>query len=242
MTEPTATTAASPAVWEDILEIFYAPSRVFARREGRGFGMPWLIYIVLLAVLFFATRSALQPVYEAEASRQIMAAVAKNPQINQDMIQQQMELGKKFTGVAIILFGAIGPLLVGLLLWLVGKAVGAAEVLATAMMVAVMSQFPRLLGFVAGAIQAVFIAPEDIRGQTSISLGPARFLDPDTASALTTGLLVRLDVFTIWATVLLAIGLKVTGKIDMTRAAIVAAIIWLLGALPVLLGALAQGG
>ncbi len=242
MTEPTAATAATPAVWEDILEIFYAPSRVFARREGRGFGVPWLIYIILLAILFFATRSALQPVYDAETSRQMMSALAKNPQISEDMVRTQMEMGKKFTGVAIILFGALAPLLVGLLLWLVGKAVGAAEVLGAAVMVAVMSQYPRLLGFVAGAIQAAFIAPEKIRGQASISLGPARFIDPDTASALTTGLLVRLDVFTIWATVLLAIGLKVTGKVDMTRAAIVAAVIWVLGALPVLLGALAQRG
>lgn len=241
MTEPTATTA-RPAVWEDILEIFYAPSRVFARREGRGFGVPWLILVVLTAVIFFATKSALQPVFDAEASRQVMNAVAKNPQITADMAQQQAEIGKKFAGVAIILFSAIGPLLVGLFLWLVGKAVGAVEVLGTAIMVAVMAQYPRLLGFVAGAIQAAFTAPENIRGQTSISLGPARFIDPDTAGALTTGLLVRLDVFTIWATVLLAIGLKVTGKVDMTRAAVAAAVVWLLGALPTLLGALVQGG
>ena len=241
MTEPTAATAATTAVWEDILEIFYAPSRVFARRDRR-FGAPLLVYVVLLFVMFFATRGALQPVYDAETSRQVMQALSRNPQFDEEMVRSRVDAMKKFAGVGILVFGIVGPLLVGLLLWLVGKAVGAAEVLGAAMMVAVMSQYPRLLGFVAGAIQAAFIAPENIRGQTSISLGPARFIDPDTAGALTTGLLARLDVFTIWATVLLAIGLKVTGKVDMTRAAIVAAVVWLLGSLPVLLGALTQRG
>ena len=47
----------------------------------------------------------------------------------------------------------------------------------------------------------------------------------------------RLDVFTIWVTVLLAIGLAVTGNVSRSRAAIAAAIVWLLGAAPLLLQA-----
>jgi ABC-type transport system involved in cytochrome c biogenesis permease component len=48
----------------------------------------------------------------------------------------------------------------------------------------------------------------------------------------------RVDVFTIWITVLLAIGLAVVGRIPRQQAAIAAAIVWLLGALPAMLGAL----
>jgi ABC-type transport system involved in cytochrome c biogenesis permease component len=48
-------------------------------------------------------------------------------------------------------------------------------------------------------------------------------------------------VFTIWVTVLLAIGLHVVGKIPKQQAAIAAVIVWVVGALPALLGALRGG-
>jgi hypothetical protein len=48
----------------------------------------------------------------------------------------------------------------------------------------------------------------------------------------------RMDVFTIWVTVLLAIGLAVTGRISRGKAAMAAVVIWLIGALPGVVGAL----
>jgi len=50
-------------------------------------------------------------------------------------------------------------------------------------------------------------------------------------------LLGRMDVFTIWVTVLIAIGLAVTGRIPRGRAVMAAVVIWLIGALPGLAGA-----
>jgi hypothetical protein len=44
-------------------------------------------------------------------------------------------------------------------------------------------------------------------------------------------------VFTIWVTVLLVIGLSVTGKIPRAKAAIAGVIVWFLGAVPLLLQA-----
>jgi hypothetical protein len=51
----------------------------------------------------------------------------------------------------------------------------------------------------------------------------------------------RVDLFTIWVTVLLAIGLHVVGKVSRQQAAIAAAITWVVGALPVVFGAIRQG-
>jgi hypothetical protein len=51
-------------------------------------------------------------------------------------------------------------------------------------------------------------------------------------------LALRVDLFTIWITVLLAIGLRVTGRVSGAQAAGVAALVWLVGALPGVLGAL----
>jgi hypothetical protein len=51
-------------------------------------------------------------------------------------------------------------------------------------------------------------------------------------------ILSRFDVFIIWTTVLLGIGLHVTGKIPKSKAMIAAFIVGALGALPAVLGAL----
>ena len=47
-----------------------------------------------------------------------------------------------------------------------------------------------------------------------------------------------MDLFTIWITVLVAIGLCVTGRIPLAKAAIAAAIVWLVGGLPLIIPAL----
>lgn len=237
MTHPTAP-ATKSALWEDIMEIFYSPSEVFARREGRGYGLAWLVLVVLTAVLFYATRGALQPIFDAESARQAAAALEANPELDPDMIRSRFQAAQKFAGIGLIVLTAILPFVVGLLLWLAGKAVGATQALGAAIMVAVFSAFPKLLGLVSAAIQSAFMDPESLTGQASVSLGPARFFDPGTTGPMMMGILVRLDVFILWPTVLLAIGLKVTGKVSMGQAAIAAAIVWVLGALPVLLGAL----
>ena len=71
-----------------------------------------------------------------------------------------------------------------------------------------------------------------------MSLGVGRFFDPDTASPILLAIVGRLDVVTIWVTVLLAIGLAVTGRISRGKAAIAGVIMWIVGALPPLLTAL----
>ena len=47
-----------------------------------------------------------------------------------------------------------------------------------------------------------------------------------------------MDVITIWITVLVAIGLCVTGRIPLRKAAIAAVIVWIVGGLPMIIGAL----
>ena len=48
-------------LWEDFVDIFYAPSSVFARRADGKFGLPLLFLIVVAAVLVFLTKNAMQP-------------------------------------------------------------------------------------------------------------------------------------------------------------------------------------
>jgi hypothetical protein len=71
-----------------------------------------------------------------------------------------------------------------------------------------------------------------------LTFGVGRFLDPDTVSPLLLAVVGRVDLITLWITALVAIGLCVTGRIPMAKAAIAAAIVWLVGGLPLIIPAL----
>jgi len=77
---------AKASLWEDFVDIFYAPSSVFARRSDGKFGLPLLLLIVIGVVLFFLTKNAMQPIMDAEFARQTAAAMRKNPSIDAERL------------------------------------------------------------------------------------------------------------------------------------------------------------
>lgn len=222
---------------DDFMDIFYAPSSVFARRANSSFWIPLLIISVLLGVIFLANRDLIDPIMEAEFAR----AMAKNPQTAQ-LTPEQLASMRKVTGMIGSVGAFIGPpiamLVLGLVVWLVGKFVDAKQTLNAGIVVATFSYVPRVVEGIVNRVQGLIVDPETLNSRFSLSLGLGRFFDPDKTSPILLGLIGRIDVFTIWITVLIAIGLAVTGKISRGRAAIAAAIIWLLGALPTLASAL----
>jgi hypothetical protein len=233
MTIPTADNKAPS--WEDYLEIFYAPSRVFARR-GTKWGGPLLVLVIAVTLVIFGTYTLLKPLYDADGQR----AMASQLQDQTAEQREQMEaMSEKFAllgPVMLIVFTAILPLVLGIVLWLVGKMLGAVQELGAALMVAVFSYFPRVLAWPLFALQAAVLPEDQVDGFASVSLSPARLMDPTTTDLSIIALLGRLDLFVIWTTVLLALGLKVTGKLSTGKAAAAGVIMWLLGSLQPLLG------
>jgi len=222
---------------DDFMDIFYAPSAVFARRANANFWIPLAIISVLLGVIFLANRDLFDPIMEAEFAR----AMAKNPQAQQ-MTAEQMAAGRKIAGTFGMIAAFAGPplvmLVLGVVIWMVGKFVDAKQTVNAAIVVAVFSYVPRVVEGVVNRVEGLLIDPSNLNSRYSLTLGLGRFFDPDTTSPFLLGLIGRIDVFTIWVTVLIAIGLAVTGKISRGKAAIAAAIVWLVGALPTLAGAL----
>ena len=226
------------AYWEDFMDIIYTPAAVFARRATSGFGVPMLVVTVLLALSFVVNRGVLQPMMDAEFARAAAAAIRKNPKVTMEQMAGFRTMMEKFG----VIFAIIGPpvvmLCVGLALWLAGKLVRARQTLGAAMMVTAYAYVPRVIASIVAGVQGLVMDPASLDGQYRVSIGAGRFLDPDTTSPLLLGLAGRLDVFTLWTTVLLAIGLSVTGKIPRRQAAMAAALVWFLGAVPALLTAL----
>jgi hypothetical protein len=243
MSDPTTSDAqSSPATgpasyWEDFIDIFYAPSDVYKRREHSGFGVPMLVVTLFIGLIGIAMSGALQPIMDAEFSRATASAMRKNPSVTPEMMSKMRGFGETMTKIGAFIFVPVGIFLTGLFLWLFGKLVEAKQTLAAAIMVAAYAFVPRIVDALVKAVQGLLMDPASLNGQSRISLSPARFFDPDVASPMLIALLSRLDVFVIWSTILLAIGLSVTGKITRQRAAIAAVLVWLLGAVPIIVGA-----
>jgi hypothetical protein len=225
-------------LWEDFVDIFYAPSSVFARRADGKFGMPLLFLVLVGTVLFFLTKNATQPIMDAEFARNSAKMIRENP----NMTAEQMAQGRSFFEMFAPVLFAIGITLsifgTGFVLWLVGKLFDAKESITAAFMIATYSEVPRLVQIVTNAAQGLVMSPEKLNSMNSVGFNLARFMDPDQASPVMIALASRVDLFTIWVTVLLAIGLHVVGKIPKQQAYIVAGITWVVGALPAVFGAL----
>lgn len=232
---------AKAGLWEDFVDIFYAPSSVFARRADGKFAMPLLFLVIVGTLLFFLTKNAIQPMMDAEFARRSADMLRKNP----NMTQEQLASGRNFFEMLGPLFFAIGLTITvlgtGLILWLVGKLFDAKESVAAAMMIATYAEVPRIVQTLTNAAQGLIMSPESLTSMNSVGFGLARFIDPDHGSAVAIALASRVDLFTIWVTVLLAIGLHVVGKISKQQAAIAAAITWVVGALPAVFGAIRGG-
>jgi hypothetical protein len=237
--EAVSPTPAKASLWEDCIDIFYQPSQVFERRRDGKFGLALLVLVVVTAILFLALKNGLAPVMDAEMAKAAAAMAAKNPQITADQIAAQQSMMEKFAIVG-VLFMPIGIVIAAFILWLAGKLVDAKTAFAGAMMIATYSQFPRIIETIINAVQGLLLAPESITSRYSVQVGLARFLGPDSNPFLLT-LLGGLDLFTIWVTVLLAIGLSVVAKVPRSRAAIAAFAVWLVLLLPSLYQALSQG-
>ena len=226
--------------WEDYLEIFYAPSRVFERR-GSKFGGPLLVLVIVSAVVILGTYSLLSPLFEAEGQR---AMAEQMKELTAEQRAQAEEMSGKFAWLApvtLIVITAIAPLVLGIVLWLVGKMLGAVQALGAAIMVAAFSYFPRILAWPLLALQAAMLPEDNVKSFASISFSPARFVDPAATSYEMIMLLMRFDIFVLWTTFLLALGLKVTGKISTEKAVIAGVVMWLLGTLQPLIAYLRAG-
>src|SRR3954454_20885580 len=57
------------SVWEDFVDIFYAPSQVFARRARSGFGVPMLVITLLAGILGIVNSGANDDMVDRDMAR-----------------------------------------------------------------------------------------------------------------------------------------------------------------------------
>jgi hypothetical protein len=235
VTEPTLTPGVpSASLWEDFIDIFTSPSAVFRRREHSGFGLQLLVLTVIFAVLVFGTKSLVLPAIDADIARQMHA----HPELTPEQMQKGRAMGEMVGPIAVIVLLPLMVVLTGLVLWMVGKIFDSRQTPSQGMMVATYAFFPKLLYSIASAIIAFLSNPDRLTGMSRVTVGLGALFDPDKTSPVLMALLIRVDVFTLWETALLAIGLQITGKVSKPNSYLAAALVWCVGALPGVLGAL----
>jgi Yip1-like protein len=243
MTEPATAMGAEVApakssLFEDIIDVFFNPSAVFRRRADKS---PWPAIItcaVLSAVIAIATYNALAPVFDAEFARSSAKAIKANPQVTQEMMDKTRGFATTTAKYGSIIIVPIVIFVLGVVAWLVSKLVGAKETFNAAVVVVAYAFFVRILGNILMGVQGLLMDPSKITGLGSVSLSPARFMNPDTASAMSLAMAGRLDLFILWSTVLIAIGIYATGKVSKGKAVVFGVLLWFVGSIPALIGGL----
>ena len=235
MTESTSTPITAvpkTSFWEDVIDIFVSPAAVFRRREKTSVWPPMLFVALSIGVIFFATFNTLEPIFDAEFSRRTAKMMAQNPALTPEMLEKMrgVQTGVAKYGLSIVMI--VTMFVLGSVSWLIGKMFDSKQTFNAALVVAAWSYMPRILGALINAIQGLLMDPAKMTSLLAISLSPARFMDPDKTNPILYQMAGRLDLITIWVTVLLAIGLVVTGKVTKGRAAIFGVIIWVVGSLP----------
>jgi len=240
MTDSTATTTSAPktSFWEDVIDIFVSPTAVFRRRQNSSPWAPMLFVAISIAIIFFVTFNTLEPIFDAEFSRIAARTIAKNPQITPEMMERGRGIQTSIARYGIGIIMLITMFVLGCVSWLVGKLFDSKQTFQAGLTVAAWSYMPRVLGALLGGIQGLLMDPANLTSQLSISLSPARFMDAEATNPLVYQFLGRFDLITIWVTVLLAIGLHVTGKVSKGKATVFGVVMWVVGALPAIRQAL----
>lgn len=238
--EPAPAAVEKASVWEDFLDIFYAPSKVYARRANGNFWIPLLVVTVLIAALAFANRNIMRPLFDAEFTRNAAITLKNNPSLT----QAQLDRGKDFAFTASqygsVVIVPIAILVIAFVTWLGAKFVDAKLTWNAALVVVCYATVPRVVQQIFISIQGLFVDPATMTSRFSIEVGPGRFADAATVNPLLGGLYDRLDLFVLWGLVLIAIGVATIGRLSRAKAWAFGIGMWVVTALPTLYGAMKQ--
>ena len=224
--------------WEDFVDIFYAPSAVLRRRANASPWPPMLIVAIATGLIMFFAATAVEPALQADFTRALPAMQRQNPAVTPEMVEKMkggVAIGMRY-GSAIITLLAIA--IVGAVTWLVAKLVDSSETFSQAVLVTAYAYVPRVVGGLLLLVETLVTDVSNASGMAALSFSAARFANPDTTSPVMMQLLMRVELFTLWETVILAIGVAVLGKTSRGQAIAAGILFWVIGTIPVILQAL----
>jgi hypothetical protein len=215
------------AAWEDVLDIFYAPRQVFERRRDGKYLVPMLVLCVTSMIIFVLSQQLNEALQDAEFAR-----IIKQNAMPAEAAANARAMGRKFAALAIYLipvFVAIGAWVSGIIVMLLGNAMGGKFNFGQATAIAVFGSMPELLGRTLVGVQGMFLDTAAVAHRYSFSISAARFLSGDVNNwALKFAAL--LDPFVIWGLILVGFGAFIIGRMEKEKAAVLAIVVAIVGA------------
>jgi Yip1 domain len=219
---PSGPAPAKAAAWEDLLDIFYAPSQVFERRKLGQYSMLMLLICLLSLGTFFLSQQLNEVIFDLEFAR-----MAKESKSTVEQAAAAKAGAAKVQALSIYLipfFIAIGSWISGFVIWMFASMMGGKLNFAQGTTIALLASMPEALERILIGAQAMFLDTASIAHKYSFHLGAARFLPAD-ASKWALKFAYLADPFVIWGAVLLGIGVHVMGKMEKEKAAVLAIVI-----------------
>lgn len=231
-----------PGIVEDLVDIFVSPSKVFERRRLSGGGIAFLVIAIVLSVVTYTGKNVYEPIMDAQFARAQAQAMQSNPNMTAEQIESMRNVGRTIGQFSLIVGVPLAMFFLGVFVWVVGKVFGAQLTFGASIMVASFAYVPRIVAGVIVDIQGLVMTDvSQLKNMAQLSLGPARFLDPESTSQVLLVALTRVDLATIWVTALVAIGYMAAGKLSREKAIAAAVVLWVLGAVFPIWGALNAG-
>ncbi len=213
--------ASKSGLFEDLIEVPFAPTKVFDRTRAAKAMKYAVVTAVIAGVIMFATKNLLQPWFDAQGDLALAQAAAKGTPVP-EAAANAVRTSTSWSLVAgLPLVMLVGPFLNAALLLFGAMLMKVKVSYSQLAVIATLGGVPRLLGVIAMPIQALLLNGENAKSLADLSLGPARFLDATTMSPALVSLASQFDVFRLWQLALIAIGVAVVGRVSMSTAAVV---------------------
>lgn len=213
------------SAWGRLIAVLVSPIRTFQSIAERP---TWVVPLVVLVALTLAANAVVFPrVDMAEVIRD--ATEAQGQQLSDEQIEQFAGIQGKLAFGCAVLLPPIGYLVIALILMAAFNLLGGEIKYPASFSVTLHSMMPWAVASV--LTLPVALAQESIGFETlrteSILAANAAWLAPPDVGPVLLALLIRLDVFSLWALVLLALGFAAAAKVSRAKAAAVVAVLWL---------------
>jgi len=231
--QPPATEKASR--WEDFIDVFISPAELFRRRANDSWTIPVIVLAVASLVVYFGFMS----VNRAFMNATMAQAVAENPQAAagmERMVGMQSTIGGIFLPIGMV----IGVMIAALFIWFACKIMSIELRYRQALTISAFVGFLMVLQMLVVSIVAMFKVNrgEALDPISDRSTGILYFMEPAEMNAAVIALLSRVDVFAIWTAIITAIALIAVTNAPRNRAYVAAALVWFIGAVPMLIPAM----
>jgi hypothetical protein len=223
----------APAVGEAsrIALVLLQPARVFRAIAAKP---TWLLALLLTLAVNVGVRQVVAAKLDPNAMRPLLEKRGLSEQKIEEVLAQQTETRPLVTGLKIVggaVMTAIFLLLAVALFWTMCKLMGSELSFAHGISVTLHGLVPLVL---AGLLAVpVILSRESISYADAMSgnllASHAGVFAGEDAGLVTSAALSSIDIFSIWAIVLLVMGFSIVGRISKTSAAVAVLVPWLLG-------------